>query len=175
MDNSRIVDKTIEHRVRAAGIFTDRDRILLVCHRDPDLGDEWWIPPGGGVEPADRSVFDTARREIFEETGLVVQLSRIIYIREFREHPTRTYHLELFMAVDSYTGELTITNIPPGDLDYGIVRDVRWLKRSELDRLVVWPEWLGEDWFWQDAADEFPETRYTGMSHDPVDPGKTGQ
>lgn len=167
--------KTIEHRVRAAGIFTDQDRILLVCHRNPDHGDEWWIPPGGGVEPADRSLFDTARREIFEETGLVVQLSRIIYIREFREHPTRTYHLELFMAVDSYAGKLTITNIPHGDLDYGIVRDVQWLKRSELDGLVVWPEWLREDWFWQDAADGFPETRYTGMSHDPVDPGETGK
>jgi 8-oxo-dGTP pyrophosphatase MutT (NUDIX family) len=29
----------------------------------------WWVPPGGGVETADTSVFDCARRETFEETG----------------------------------------------------------------------------------------------------------
>jgi 8-oxo-dGTP diphosphatase len=156
----------MEHRVRAAGIFTEGNRILLVCHRDPVNGDEWWIPPGGGVEEGDGSIIQTAQREIFEETGLKAELSRICYIREYRENSTSTYHLELFMPVEAYSGALTITNIPEGDLDYGIVKGVDWLDRAELEHLVVWPEWLKEDWFWEDAGAGFPETRYTGVQHD---------
>lgn len=39
---------------------------LLVHHRRLDR----WLQPGGHVEAADASVFDTARREASEETGL---------------------------------------------------------------------------------------------------------
>jgi 8-oxo-dGTP pyrophosphatase MutT (NUDIX family) len=42
------------------------DLFLLVSHRK--LGG--WLQPGGHVEPDDSSVFDTALREVREETGL---------------------------------------------------------------------------------------------------------
>ena len=153
----------MKHRVRAAGLFIDNERILLVLHRHPEGGSEWWIPPGGGLQEDDDSVFHTAQREIFEETGLRACLSKISYIREFREASTNTYHLEFFMPVDSYTGEITIENIPPGDLDDGLIQRVEWLHRSKLKNKTVWPEWIYEDWFWRDAGAEFPETRYMGV------------
>ncbi|MEA3439555.1 MAG: NUDIX domain-containing protein [Chloroflexota bacterium] len=156
----------MEHRVRAAGIFIQEGKILLVLHRHPENGSEWWIPPGGGVIQEDSSIFDAARREIFEETGLSARVTRIGYIREFRENATNTYHLEFFIPVDSFSGQITIENIPHDALDYGIVKEVRWLDRFELDNLVVYPGWIKDDWFWQDAEMGFPETRYMGVQDD---------
>lgn len=43
----------------------DGRRVLLVHHRR--LGR--WLLPGGHVEPEDAAVWDTARREVMEETG----------------------------------------------------------------------------------------------------------
>ena len=50
-------------------MITDGDRVLLVKHKDPANGYEWWMPPGGGLE-GEESVMDCAVRETWEETGL---------------------------------------------------------------------------------------------------------
>ena len=158
--------KPMIHRVRAAGLFINNQHILLVLHQHPETGEEWWIPPGGGVMEGDHSIFHTAQREIFEETGLKAILSRISFIREFRETLTNTYHLEFFMPVDSFTGEITIKNIPPGDIDDGVIQRVEWLHRSELSEITVWPEWFYKEWFWESAETGFPDCRYMGVSSD---------
>lgn len=44
----------------------DHERVLLVHHRR--LGR--WLVPGGHVEPGDAEIWDTARREVTEETGV---------------------------------------------------------------------------------------------------------
>ncbi|GAB3850232.1 hypothetical protein GCM10027610_074870 [Dactylosporangium cerinum] len=45
------------------------DRVLLMHWRDPSDGHLLWEPPGGGME-AGETPFETARRELAEETGL---------------------------------------------------------------------------------------------------------
>lgn len=55
----------------------------LVHHRFNEQ-DDFWLPPGGKLE-GDESIFDCARRETFEETGLTVTFDRILYIQEFFE------------------------------------------------------------------------------------------
>jgi ADP-ribose pyrophosphatase YjhB (NUDIX family) len=94
----------MKHRIRAAAIVVQDDalratggqRILLVRHKTPSTGEEWWIPPGGGIEPEDRTIMDCAVRETFEEAGIRVECRRIAYIREFvqAEHDIR--HMEFF-------------------------------------------------------------------------------
>jgi ADP-ribose pyrophosphatase YjhB (NUDIX family) len=59
-------------------------------------GPVWWCPPGGGLEAAE-SVFEAARREVGEETGLAVCPERVAYIREFVEPTRQAHHLELFL------------------------------------------------------------------------------
>ena len=44
----------------------DGARVLLVHHRRLDR----WLLPGGHVEPEDREIWDAARREVIEETGV---------------------------------------------------------------------------------------------------------
>ena len=53
--------------------FDEAGRALLVKHRDTDL----WVAPGGAIEPGEIPA-DAAVREMWEETGLVVELVGIL-------------------------------------------------------------------------------------------------
>ena len=71
----------MKHRIRVATIIINDNKILLVKHVHPETGYTWWVPPGGGIEEFDSSIFDCAKREAFEETNLTIENSRILYIR----------------------------------------------------------------------------------------------
>mgnify|MGYP005995080597 CR=1 FL=1 len=54
----------MRHRIRAAGLLIDEDRILLV--NENDGGKSYWVPPGGGFEAKDGNTRNTVKREVFE-------------------------------------------------------------------------------------------------------------
>lgn len=151
----------MKHRIRAAALITQGDSILLVQHVHPQTGFTWWVPPGGGVESKDASIFDCARREVFEETGLQVDLTGIVYIREFIDQENGARNLELFLGSRSFSGDLTLCHVQGSGPDEHYIRDVRWVPRDELHNIIVYPEVL-KDEFWNDLAKGFLETRYLG-------------
>ncbi len=51
-----------------AAIFDEKGRILLALHSDTDI----WVAPGGSIEPNEKPA-DAVVREVFEETGLIVE------------------------------------------------------------------------------------------------------
>jgi 8-oxo-dGTP pyrophosphatase MutT (NUDIX family) len=53
-------------------LFNETGRILLVQHTDRDI----WTLPGGIIEPGE-SPADAALREVWEETGLIVDLTSV--------------------------------------------------------------------------------------------------
>ena len=155
----------MRHRVRAAALIVEGNTILLVQHVHPETGDMWWVPPGGGVEADDGDISDTVHREAVEETGLTVDLGRVVYCREYYEEETDTLHFELFLNSSGHSGELTIRNIQGTGIDEHYIKDARFVHRDDLQGMVVYPEIL-KDGFWQDLARGFPETRYLGRSKD---------
>ncbi|RBP46413.1 8-oxo-dGTP pyrophosphatase MutT (NUDIX family) [Roseimicrobium gellanilyticum] len=154
----------MKHRIRAAALVVQEDSILLVQHVYPDTGESFWVPPGGGMEDVDDSIFGCATREVFEETGITVTLSRIAYIREFSEPATDTMHMEIFLYAESAEGSVTIEHLPPGQPDSDMIKESRFVRREELAALTVYPAEL-KDVFWEHHAKGFPETHYLGRTH----------
>ena len=63
-----------------AAILDDRGRLLLIQRlKEPEAGA--WGLPGGKIDFGERSE-DTARREIEEELGIVIELTRLACISE---------------------------------------------------------------------------------------------
>jgi 8-oxo-dGTP pyrophosphatase MutT (NUDIX family) len=69
-------------------LFDDRDRVLLIHEHFFDGGQELehWLTPGGGVEPGE-PLPRAATREVYEETGLRVELPRdAVEVHQQRRH-----------------------------------------------------------------------------------------
>lgn len=60
-------------RVAVSALIFEDEQVLLAHRRDID----WWNLPGGGME-AGETVDEALRREVHEETGLVVEIERLI-------------------------------------------------------------------------------------------------
>ena len=150
------IEKTIRYGISAGVIIlNDQDQILLVHHQVKDKFD-FWVPPGGRLE-GNESIYDCARREVFEETGLQVELGQILYIQEFWEPD---YHFcKFFILGKILDGKLSIAN---KDLDEDWLVDVRFFSQQELQELTVFPEVLKEE-FWQDRKNETQITKYLGL------------
>ena len=151
----------MQHRIRIAAIIINSDKILLVKHVHPDTGYTWWVPPGGGIEESDSSIFDCAKRESFEETNLKIETSRILYIREFYSKETQILNIKLFTLADSFHGEIGLENIRGKGPDELFIKGVAWFSKEDLKDVIVFPEILRDE-FWDDCAAGFPNTKYLG-------------
>jgi 8-oxo-dGTP diphosphatase len=69
-----------QYRISAEAIVEHEARILLVRHVLPGKYD-FWVAPGGGVKE-DESYEEAAAREVKEETGLAVNVGRLLYIED---------------------------------------------------------------------------------------------
>ena len=148
----------MNHRIRVAAIIMNDQKVLLVKHVHPETGYVWWVPPGGGLEDKDASILDCAKREVFEEANLKVDVSKIIYIREF---VGKNMNLEIFALADSHQGKIGIENIKGNGIDEDFIKDIAWFSKEELQNIMVFPEIL-KDEFWDDYAAGFPGVKYLG-------------
>ena len=64
----------------SAAIFDEQGRIFLT--RRADNGQ--WCLPGGGVEPGE-SVTEACQREVWEETGLIITVKRLVGVYSYSD------------------------------------------------------------------------------------------
>ncbi len=145
----------MRYGISAAALITLHNRLLLVNHQKNGQYD-FWVPPGGKLQGGE-SIFDCARRETMEETGLSVELDRIVYIVEYADS---SYHFcKFFIRCATFNGRLTLANREQAET---FLVDARFLSKGDMERLDVRPAVL-KDRFWDDLDTGFPETRYLGL------------
>ena len=149
----------MKHRIRAAAIVVEGDSMLLVQHQQDDR--TWWVPPGGPVEGGE-SLTESARRETLEETGISVELGKIVYVRELVEPDY--HHCEIFFLATSHSGHVVTGQNPGVDVDSTAhaILDARFVSRREMRELTIAPSEI-KTTFWDDLAAGFPETQYLGL------------
>ncbi len=60
-------------RIAVSAVILKQGNVLLAHRRDID----WWNLPGGGME-LEETVDEALRREVYEETGLKVEIERLV-------------------------------------------------------------------------------------------------
>jgi 8-oxo-dGTP diphosphatase len=111
------------------------DRVLLVQRGRPPRQGQWSLP--GGAQQLGESLAEAARREVFEETGLTVDLGDVIATVDSIERDPEgrvCYHYTLI----DFTAKADGADLVPGD----DAADARWFELHQIEALGLWSETL---------------------------------
>lgn len=124
-------------------VLDEADRMLMVKqHHD---GKDIWMVPGGGIEDGEGAT-QAAVREVKEETGLDIKVSRLVWhVEEVSDRGQR--FVDFFLA-DVVGGQLGLGMDPEFDENGQVLREVKFLTRKEIKEIkYLYPEYLREE-FW---------------------------
>ncbi len=111
--------------------------------------------PGGGVEPH-ASLPDNLRREVFEETGLQIEVNDICLVNEFHDPSGAFHQVEVFFRAAVTEGQIDPAWTDPES----IVTERRWVSKDELDQVRLKPDALRQIAFAPDSP----------ITYDPLEP-----
>jgi 8-oxo-dGTP pyrophosphatase MutT (NUDIX family) len=118
----------------AVAIYDDQNRVLMGLHSDRDI----WVMPGGLIEPGELPA-DGAAREVWEETGLLVELTGVLGVYG---GPDMIVHYKNGDRA-SYVGTIFRGRVTGGQLraDGEEILDLRYFSREEIQS-VPHAKWM---------------------------------
>ena len=120
-------------RVRACGICTKDEKMLLINHKAITESD-FWAPPGGGItfgESAEACVV----REFKEETGLTISVDHYLFACEYIRAPLHA--IELFFKIKIIAGVLKMGVDPEMDDKNQIIKEIRYVSEAEIKTMKI--------------------------------------
>ena len=132
-------------------ILDDQKRVLMV--RQHHEGRDIWMVPGGGIEEGETSS-QAGVREVLEETGLQVEMGKLIWhVEEVSEK--RGQRFVNFFLAQLVGGNLELGSDPEFDENSQVLREVRFMSREEMCHLeVLYPEYL-KDELWRFLEEDY--------------------
>lgn len=128
-------------RILSRVVIYNKGKLLLVKNK----GENFWYPPGGQWKYDKENIIQAAKREVKEETGLDVNIDKLLYLQEFRPKPDLIF-FETFWIASLLTKQTYNQNHI--DLDpNGQVETAKWFSKKELNDLKVFPKRL-KNTFW---------------------------
>ncbi len=117
----------------------DEGKILMV--KQSHEGKEIWMAPGGGIEAFENAA-EAAVREVLEETGLEIRITRLLWhVEEVSE--SRDPRFVNFFLAEKIGGVLELGADPEFDKKNQVLREARFLSKKEILGLErVYPEYL---------------------------------
>lgn len=125
-------------RLAVRAVILEADRLLLVNAYPGDQSD-LWCAPGGGVE-RHASLPDNLKREVFEETGLTIEVGAPCLINEFHDRDRGFHQVDLFFRATIVAGQLTDDWTDPE----AVVHSRRFFSRKDLVGIRMKPDSLAQ-------------------------------
>lgn len=121
-------------------IIPDEEGKILMVKQSHE-GKDIWMVPGGAIEAGENAA-EAAAREVLEETGLEVQVGRLLWhVEEVSE--SRGQRFVNFFLAEKIGGSLGLGADPEFDGNNQVLREVRFLSKKEILGLErVYPEYL---------------------------------
>ena len=113
-------------------IIKKEDKVLLINHRGLNSQNCFWMPPGGGLEPTE-SLTACIKREVFEETNLVVLSSQFEYLNEYVNDSLHAVELFFSSKVINYDAKLGFD--PEVTKENQFMQEIKWMSQREISEI----------------------------------------
>jgi 8-oxo-dGTP pyrophosphatase MutT (NUDIX family) len=109
--------------------FDEQERVLLACHRESGL----WGTPGGSIDPFETPA-NAAVHKMWEETGLYVELTRIVgaYGGDQNFHWKYNNGDEVIYVIIVFEAKVIGGELKPQDEE---ILELRYFSQSEIEQL----------------------------------------
>lgn len=131
----------VKPNVSVRAVIVKDDKLLVV---NGDGNGDFWCAPGGRLEYGEDLKAGVAR-EVYEETGLNVQVGDAFAVSEFVLESNAFHNVDIFFRCEVVDGDITQGWKGTG----GPVVDRRFVTLEELQNMNVFPRWL-RDGTWQE-------------------------
>jgi len=113
------------------GVFVKREGKILVGERIGSHGAGTWALPGGHLEPGE-SFEACCKREVLEETGLIIKdISPVVFTNDIF-HDAGLHYVTLFFRAEYHSGDLVIRE--PREC-----KEWRWVSLSQIPQPIFLP------------------------------------
>ena len=128
----------MSHRIAARALII-QDNALLLVNAFSDAKSNLWCAPGGGAHPH-MSLPENLAREVFEETGLGIEVQQPCLVNEFHHEASDFHQIEIFFRCRVTSGKIDPTWRDPEN----VVTKRRFFTATEMKSINFKPSSLAD-------------------------------